>query len=226
MKNLFESFKIYEAKKGVEQCIQDYGKFLFGEMLGKGEPDTDKEEKLLDQILTYVQWGDNGEVNDVFYDNLIKLKKCIDQYSKVLTPDKKVYRGLGFDEIEHLEKFVGVNIKDIEFINHPRTKEDFIKNNGKKSERLVRKIDIGEVKYSPKKMIESWSSNILIAKGFALEFKRFGVLLESHTNNDFMFNAEHFNELTDDIGFMEFENLYLGGKPMTVKATIFIEVII
>ncbi|MEN6291182.1 MAG: hypothetical protein ABFD07_04075, partial [Methanobacterium sp.] len=111
-------------------CLNKFGKELFGDQFGGFEKNTKLEDEYANLIRNFgdIQFGSN--INSKIIDALQDLKNCMSTYPEILVPESEiVYRGsvmkLGF----------------------------FIKNGLKLSEEGI------DYKYTPRTPIQSWSAN-------------------------------------------------------------------
>jgi hypothetical protein len=206
-----------------KDCLNKFGKELFGDQFGGFEKNTKLEDEYVKLIKNFsdVQFGSN--INPKIINALQDLKNCTSTYPEILVPESEtVYRGsvmkLGF----------------------------FIKNGLKLSEELI------DYNYIPRTPIQSWSANEKIAmefmgyydgdlvnlgklfskyqsKGVKYEDKFFlDILTKSENlklnipvlyianvdNNGFLFKHEYFNKLT---GENEDEVIRVSSEPINVK---------
>lgn len=171
-----KSFKQHSIEEGVkEDCIEKFKRVLFGEFRNK-ESDTQKESKIFDKIVSFIQ--DNSHSKTVV-DAFKELEGCKEFYKEELVPNAKViYRG------SQLSRAAAKKLKII----------------GKKSSYYI-----AETTYKPHKEIQSWTASFKVAKSFKGEYGPKGgrntiqVIYEMDiTKRDFIMNSKFMNKIASD----------------------------
>lgn len=202
-----------EKTKG-KSCEDKFGEYLFGEFKryygSVKEWDTDIEEKIFLQVQnflegTYDRRGKSKIVIKAFED----LKACKNKYAKILKDDAKLlYRGTILSK------------KEVSSYKY---------NLFKKGMRNA-EISTKTYEYKPHSKIQSWSTDIKVAYGFAEDThtikgtdKDQPVILEAKIgSNKTLFNHKFLNKMDIDIGTAnESEVIVLTDEPIKCKIITF-----
>lgn len=206
-----------------KNCIDNFGKELFGDQFGGFEKNTKLEDEYVNMIKNFGDINFGSNLNPKIIDALQHLKQCVSTYPEILIPESEtVYRGS--------------NMR-LSF---------FIKNGLKLSENGI------DYRYNPRTAVQSWSADEKIASQFAgdydedlaklgktfIKYQSRGIkhedkfFLEVLTKkeymnlivpilyvadvdgNDFLFKHKYFNKLT---GENEDEVIRVSSEPINVK---------
>jgi hypothetical protein len=142
IKNIYENL-ITEAQS--EACVRDFGKKLFDDQMGGSEPNTRKENGILNMLQDFSDNEYGAKMNPQFLRSLSELKNCLTTYPSVLMPNGVVYRGSNIP----LSTLIGM------------TKSGGISTTGE----FI-------YSYKPKSPVQSWTEKITVAKKFADKAKK------------------------------------------------------
>ena len=139
--------KIYETIIREEQsmsCLVKFGNKLFDPQLSNGntEPNTDTEDMYLKLIGQFTSVSHGSALRSEFVNAMKELKGCMSSYPEVLQPSGIVYRG----DVMSMSDLLG-QYEDI---------EDDLSKGG-----------IFDFNYTPKSVIQSWTTEKDTAEGFA-----------------------------------------------------------
>lgn len=181
--NAYENvLKEEQNTQGIESCMKFFGNELFGDQFDGKEPNTNIENKTIDDIRKYTSnsFGTQlGSDNPTIIAKLNKLRACISQYPEILHPSgEKVYRGFS------LPLNVVLNI--------------FKRTNGKSPFKMP---------YHPKYYIESWTETRDVGLDFASGSESPWVLelggeLEEYDNQSDEMKIELINEAYNGSRFL------------------------
>ena len=186
----------------------EYGNILFGDERGKDEPNVKDESQAFYAFHAYTgsAYGKNLPKETIDYFKKLLALKNKGHYEDILKPDNEpVYRGvsLGTDHEEAVRKIYEI---------FKITKDDL-----KKGKYINKPTDYT---YKPMSEIESWTTNLDMAKAFALGRTTgqtfYGFIMETKGNNkDMLFD----DEFTNRYGrFHENEVMRVSKKPLKLQA--------
>ena len=140
--NIYENL-LNEAQ--AEGCVKMFGKQLFGPQMGGKEPNTRKEENLLNMLRDFTDNLHGAKMNPALPKGLAELRNCLSSYPEVLMPKGVVYRGIKIP----LSKLLSIS------------KSGGIDSTGQFT-----------YDYKPTSLVQSWSEKKEIAKKFADKSKK------------------------------------------------------
>lgn len=195
-------------------CLQKFGKVLFGDVLG-GEKDTPYEKALSNKLRIFFGLHGQFSERDKLVDAFRELKKCTGHFPKELSPNTGIiYRGVR------------------------RTATDLIKVKDWKYVDQTKEMIVGTVKYESRYPIQSWTTNSMIAWGFAssgVVAKKFQqgekveggyypcVFMGVVNKNDLLFSSDFIERFKAKAGLgirNEFEIVRISNEPFTCKVMV------
>jgi len=199
-------------------CLQKFGKVLFGDIFG-GEKDTGYEKALANKMRVFFGLHGQFSERDKLVDAFRELKKCTGHFPKELSPSTGIiYRGVR------------------------RTATDLIRVKDWKYSDQTRKVMIGTVKYESRYPIQSWTTNSMVAWGFAStrktakqfqqgDFVEGGyypcVFMGVVNKNDLLFSSDFLSRFKHKAGLgilrNEYEVVRISNEPFTCKIMVKME---
>ena len=138
---------------------RDYGKFLFGDFLRKGEEDTPKEEDLFDKIADWAD-GEHRRIADFFVSRKNLLSQMKKKYKDpMVAPKGSLYRGASIS----MAQFMSL------FDRYDSHKERIKYGGWRASSYPTSHIYHNVVKYKPKGKAQSWTTAINVALNFMID---------------------------------------------------------
>jgi len=201
-----------------DMCLQKFGKILFGDIFG-GEPDTPYEKQLAKRMRVFFGLHGQFSERDKLVNAFRELKKCTGHFPKELSPSTGIiYRGVR------------------------RTASDLIKVKDWKYSDPTRQNIVGTVRYESRYPIQSWTTNSLVAWGFASGWKiskqfKQGDFVEGGyypcvfmgvvNKNDLLFSSDFIARFKDKAGLgilrNEHEVVRISNEPFTCKIIVRVE---
>ena len=207
-------------------CLNKFGKELFGDQFGGFEKNTKLEDEYANLIRNFgdIQFGSN--INSKIIDALQDLKNCMSTYPEILVPESEtVYRGsvmkLGF----FIKNGLKLSEEGIDYKYTPRTPIQSWSANEKMASEFMGSydedlVDLGKlfvkyqlkgVKYEDKFFLE------VLTKNQFMNLKIPILYIANVDKNGFLFKHEYFNKLT---GENEDEVIRVSSEPIDVKLKI------
>jgi hypothetical protein len=198
-----------------QECEEKFGEYLFGEFkefyIKAGlEKDTPTEKKIFDNIIKFIRGDYVGKKEDqTLIKSLKELAECKSRYNIILKPEQNIlYRGSVISETD-LNK---------------------IKKLSPTSEIGQQFNKIGKFTYKGRSKVQSWTTNMNVAKMFA-EDSYYDYSIPSSSpavmrynfkgGKDILFNTTFLNKLSKKAGYsVEDEIIRIENKP--IKVDIFI----
>ena len=208
---------VYEHLLSEDVCLKKFGNSLFGDVFG-GEHDTEYEKKLVDRMKIF--FGQSGQFID--RDKLVYafrvLKKCTNHFPKELSSSTGIiYRGVR------------------------RTSKDLISIHDWKYTDSTKEIMAGTVKYESRYPIQSWTTNSVVAWGFAsnkivsTKFQKGEKFVGGHIptvfmgvvdKKDLLFSSDFIHRFKQKTGLEirnEYEVVRISNQPFTCKILVRME---
>jgi len=199
---------VYEAllqEKVTSDCAKKFGDWLFGEFRKKKEKDTDIENNYFEYLVSFIEGSFMKDGKTKLLTVLKDLKKCMESYPDILQPNtNNLWRGSSLDT------------KTINSLRNKYKKQPFsIINKMKFGISLFYLIDENWV-YSPKSVVQSWSTKSESAVSFSLTNRWYheAALYNTKFNkNELLFNSKFLNLMAKaSLGNEENEIIRIGKK--------------
>lgn len=223
IKESLDSPFICESK---EECLQKYGKKIFGNELFKGEQ-TSKEKLDIKYIRDYLCDNFGAELNNEFYQTLSDLKRCFKNNKMIASPEKTLYRGLSFSEHEMFlsvcEKYGVDYVKDCVIYNENKINIEGTEilsmiNSFNKDKKLKTFKYVKNINYYPRNIVDSWSINKKKSVEYSSSNGNHGILfvLKDKNRDNFIFSPSVLKKITQ-VNNDEGETMYFDKNKKPLK---------